>query len=304
MGAKRALINELLAGSQTTSNSARFKLNRHVIQSIFFSSRMLRGERRHVRIRRRRTSASASSAEEAEEMQIAGPGCKHYSRRCRLVCSLCNIPFPCRFCHDDVFNVLPAGSESDLVPFEGKQVPAHKIDRHSVREVICCDCDHRQPVAASCAQCTVTFGQYFCRHCCFFDDDISKKIWHCDKCGLCRVGGQENYFHCDQCDGCYPLTIQNRHKCLSGAMRGDCPICLEPMFDSRKSVTVLERCGHTLHVECFQEHRKSNYDTWNKCPLCLCVHTPDALSPATTDEWHTEEEVVEEPAVAPATNND
>jgi len=36
------------------------------------------------------------------------------------------------------------------------------------------------------------------------DDDVNKRQFHCDACGICRVGGRENYFHCE----CfYPLFL-------------------------------------------------------------------------------------------------
>jgi len=28
------------------------------------------------------------------------------------------------------------------------------------------------------------------------DDTTSKKQFHCEDCGICRVGGRENFFHC------------------------------------------------------------------------------------------------------------
>lgn len=33
-------------------------------------------------------------------------------------------------------------------------------------------------------------------------------------------------------------------------MKNPCPICFEDMFSSTKTVTVLTRCGHTMHQEC------------------------------------------------------
>ncbi len=57
-------------------------------------------------------------------------------------------------------------------------------------------CETRQPTAAKCASCGVSFGLYTCLQCNFFDDDLSKKQFHCDKCGICRVGGSQNYFQC------------------------------------------------------------------------------------------------------------
>eukprot|EP01055_Gregarina_sp_Pseudo9_P005905 Gregarina_sp_Pseudo_9__5904@NODE_935_length_2053_cov_34_058093_g877_i0_p1_GENE_NODE_935_length_2053_cov_34_058093_g877_i0NODE_935_length_2053_cov_34_058093_g877_i0_p1_ORF_typecomplete_len286_score24_88zfCHY/PF05495_12/3e20zfCHY/PF05495_12/1_8e04zfRING_2/PF13639_6/1_6e03zfRING_2/PF13639_6/1_8e04zfRING_2/PF13639_6/7e08zfC3HC4_2/PF13923_6/8_9e03zfC3HC4_2/PF13923_6/5_6e03zfC3HC4_2/PF13923_6/1_8e04zfC3HC4_2/PF13923_6/1_8e04zfC3HC4_2/PF13923_6/1_1e05zfRING_UBOX/PF13445_6/1_8e04zfRING_UBOX/PF13445_6/1_ len=264
--------------------------------------------RKPVRIRRRHDAqavnpsstgtASGDAVSEEDDTsstltQINPPGCRHYSRRCKLVCPFCEIPFPCRFCHDEIFDV--SSPDEQLLIYGNIRMPPHKIDRNAVTEVVCVDCDHRQPVAPTCAKCNVTFGAYFCLKCNFFDNDVTKKIWHCEKCGLCRVGGQENYFHCENCDGCYPLALQGKHKCLTQAMRGDCPICLESMFDSTKSVCVLRKCGHTLHDECFRQHRECNYNIRNKCPLCLAVHSPGSSG---SEDWDTEE-VIEETA----TNN-
>jgi len=33
-------------------------------------------------------------------------------------------------------------------------------------------------------------GKYFCDICKFFDDDTSKKQYHCDECGICRTGAR------------------------------------------------------------------------------------------------------------------
>lgn len=67
---------------------------------------------------------------------------------------------------------------------------AHKLDRHAVREVVCGDCDLRQPVSQQCIGegCNNVFGRYFCGICNFFDDDLGKQPYHCDGCGICRFG--------------------------------------------------------------------------------------------------------------------
>eukprot|EP01054_Gregarina_sp_Poly1_P000952 Gregarina_sp_Poly_1__951@NODE_122_length_13497_cov_184_110052_g109_i0_p3_GENE_NODE_122_length_13497_cov_184_110052_g109_i0NODE_122_length_13497_cov_184_110052_g109_i0_p3_ORF_typecomplete_len277_score26_12zfCHY/PF05495_12/3e19zfCHY/PF05495_12/1_8e04zfRING_UBOX/PF13445_6/3_3e03zfRING_UBOX/PF13445_6/9e03zfRING_UBOX/PF13445_6/1_3e04zfRING_UBOX/PF13445_6/3_1e07zfRING_UBOX/PF13445_6/4_9e02zfC3HC4/PF00097_25/7e03zfC3HC4/PF00097_25/1_8e04zfC3HC4/PF00097_25/3_2e06ProkRING_4/PF14447_6/1_5e04ProkRING_4/PF1 len=262
---------------------------------IFFLPMFSEGTRKHVRLRRKRdTSESRQNNASEEESDLEDlqerPGCIHYERRCKLVCPACNLDFPCRFCHDEIFE--PRAGSSEQIVYNGNKYPTHKIDRTAVSEIICSDCDQRQAVSANCVKCNVTFGTYFCSQCNFFDNNISKKIWHCDQCGICRVGGKENYFHCENCDGCYPLTLQGNHKCLPKAMRRDCPICLEPLFESTKPVHVLENCGHTLHSGCFESHRRSCYATWNKCPLCLVVHTTPLASPR-RDEWHTVEEIEE-----------
>ena len=57
-----------------------------------------------------------------------------------------------------------------------------------MREVECGVCGLRQPVSQTCinTECGTCFGEYFCRICNFFDDDLSKEPFHCDGCGICR----------------------------------------------------------------------------------------------------------------------
>ena len=111
-------------------------------------------------------------------------------------CASCGEVFWCRHCHNEVH-------------FEGQLDPAkaHQLDRSQVREVICGACAERQPVAAGCRACGERFGEYFCEPCRFYDDDTSKGQFHCVGCGLCRVGGRENYFHCQKCVACLPLQV-------------------------------------------------------------------------------------------------
>jgi len=86
----------------------------------------------------------------------------------------------------------------------------HELDRAAVRELECALCGLRQPVGASCAACGVGFGAYACLRCCFFDDDLRKQQFHCDACGICRVGGRANFFHCATCGCCYAATLEAR----------------------------------------------------------------------------------------------
>jgi tyrosyl-DNA phosphodiesterase 2 len=55
----------------------------------------------------------------------------------------------------------------------------------------------------------------------------------------------------------------DKHKCIERSTDCDCPICNEYMFNSHKSVIVMQ-CGHSIHRLCFEEHMKTSY----KCPLC------------------------------------
>jgi RING finger/CHY zinc finger protein 1 len=116
----------------------------------------------------------------------------------------------------------------------------------------------------------VSFGAYGCLRCAFFEDETaSRKQFHCEQCGLCRIGGRASFFHCDTCGCCYTvslkvcsgsdrtfsfaaclwqflaqtlhvnsrqrtsavaLVLQDNHRCVENSMRGNCPICFEFLF--------------------------------------------------------------------------
>ena len=77
-----------------------------------------------------------------------------------------------------------------------------------MRELVCALCGTRQAAAPACGACGAAFGAYACLRCCFFDDDTRKRQFHCDACGICRVGGQENFFHCGTCGCCYSKSLE------------------------------------------------------------------------------------------------
>jgi len=183
-----------------------------------------------------------------------GAGCRHYRRRCRIVAPCCGEAFWCRHCHNEAKNVGPN---------------AHEVDRTQIQEVICQNCSSIQPPAQNCRACGQIFAHYFCRKCNFWDDDGNlKQVFHCDKCGLCRVGGRENYFHCDTCGSCYPNEIGNSHTCVENAMRQNCPVCLQDLFQSTVQVTILH-CGHTIHQDCLRELQMSFAGLQSlRCPIC------------------------------------
>ncbi|XP_020099354.1 E3 ubiquitin-protein ligase MIEL1 isoform X2 [Ananas comosus] len=93
---------------------------------------------------------------------------------------------------------------------------------------------------------------------------VSKQQYHCNGCGICRIGGRENFFHCYRCGCCYSTILKNSHACVEGAMHHDCPVCFEYLFESRYDVSVLP-CGHTIHVHCLKEMREH---LQYACPLC------------------------------------
>ncbi|OVA04355.1 zinc finger protein [Macleaya cordata] len=108
-----------------------------------------------------------------------GFGCQHYRRRCKIRAPCCNEIFPCRHCHNESTSMLKNPSDR------------HELVRHEVQKVICSVCDTEQQVARVCSNCGVNMGEYFCEVCKFYDDDTEKGQFHCNDCGICRVGGRE-----------------------------------------------------------------------------------------------------------------
>ncbi|KAI8014396.1 putative E3 ubiquitin-protein ligase RZFP34 [Camellia lanceoleosa] len=100
----------------------------------------------------------------------------------------------------------------------------------------------------------------------FQGNRTSKKQYHCNGCGICRIGGRENFFHCNKCRCCYSVLLKNSHPCVEGAMHNDrllalstCPQAhanqkrfLQYLFESRNDVTVMP-CGHTIHESCLKD---------------------------------------------------
>ena len=174
-------------------------------------------------------------------------GCKHYSRKCKIVPACCNVPFPCRFCHDD---------NSD-----------HAMDRYNTKEMQCMKCELIQPIAKNCKNCNIEMARYFCKVCNLFDDlQDGKSIYHCPFCNVCRKGkglGQD-FFHCMKCNSCVSL-VMGPHEChgKKSSMESECPVCKDFMFDSETPVKMLP-CGHLMHTSCFETYTRHYYT----CPLC------------------------------------
>ncbi|RMX37266.1 hypothetical protein pdam_00024270, partial [Pocillopora damicornis] len=85
----------------------------------------------------------------------------------------CKKYYNCRLCHND--------KES------------HELDRKTVEAIKCLQCDSSQEI-------------------CRLFDDTEKGQFHCSGCGICRVGGKENFFHCDRCDMCLGIQLKDSHK--------------------------------------------------------------------------------------------
>lgn len=196
----------------------------------------------------RSTQASVSHRDCEPTFADAGVlGCPHYRRRCKLECSTCGRWYSCRFCHDEV--------------------EAHKLVRPQTRHMLCMCCGRAQAADQYCANpaCQMRMARYYCDTCKLWDDDPDKAIYHCDDCGLCRIGKGlgVDFFHCATCNMCMSIELQDNHKCIEHSTECDCPICGEFMFTSTETV-IFMKCGHSIHQTCYLEHTKSCY----RCPTC------------------------------------
>ncbi|XP_046388955.1 RING finger and CHY zinc finger domain-containing protein 1-like isoform X1 [Ischnura elegans] len=170
-------------------------------------------------------------------------GCEHYRRKCKFVTPCCDKIYTCRFCHDE--------NET------------HPVKRQEVRELICSSCQTRQKVQTECEHCLLRFGKYSCLECKLFDDE-DRDQFHCEGCGICRVGGRDKFFHCERCNTCLPNKLLNDHRCVENVSRSNCPVCLENIHTSRIPCHIPE-CGHLVHRTCFSELLQAGHYA---CPTC------------------------------------
>ena len=116
------------------------------------------------------------SSETEEEPRALG--CAHYKRNIKLQCSACNRWYTCRFCHDAVED--------------------HMLNRKETKNMLCMLCGCPQIASGECALCNERGAWYYCDVCKLWDDDPHKSIYHCNDCGICRVGQGlgKDFFHC------------------------------------------------------------------------------------------------------------
>jgi len=183
-----------------------------------------------------------------EEAQVTEDNCVHYKRECKLLAPCCNKLVYCRLCHDE---------NND-----------HKIDRHQIKHVFCKKCQHKQKLQQVCEKCNTCMGKYFCEICSLYDNE-DKSQFHCDKCGICRVGGKDNFFHCDKCNTCISICLKSKHECIENVSHDVCSICRQNLFNSRDSISIL-KCGHHIHQECMQFMLSVDKATMAsyRCPIC------------------------------------
>ncbi|XP_061395714.1 uncharacterized protein LOC133331333 [Musca vetustissima] len=189
-------------------------------------------------------STTVNSSSSSSSLPTQRSGCAHYKRSCMFVTPCCNKFYKCRFCHDE--------NES------------HHFDRKTLTELICTECNTRQKVQDRCQSCGIRFGKYTCLICNLFDDS-DKQQYHCRRCGICRIGGRDNFFHCEVCDMCLPIQLKIAgHRCVENISRSHCPVCLGDIHTSRIPCHIPD-CGHLLHKLCFDQLLASGHYT---CPTC------------------------------------
>ena len=189
-------------------------------------------------------------------------GCVHYARACKLRHPVSGNLYTCRLCAEQEreASVTPSTSENDIPP----------LDRYAVTEISCMKCNTLQPSAQKCVntKCELNkkgFAKYFCEICNLFDNR-DRPIFHCPYCNTCRMGKGLgiDFRHCMRCNACVSLDDKN-HRCIPQKLQGSCPICHDTLFNSTEPLKGL-RCGHVMHLSCFNEYcRGQNYT----CPLCM-----------------------------------
>lgn len=105
-------------------------------------------------------------------------GCQHYKRNVKLQCYTCKKWYTCRFCHNE---------NED-----------HALERPKTENMLCMLCGEPQPAAQWCKGCGESAASYFCAVCKLWDNDSSKSIYHCQDCGICRIGQGlgKDFYHC------------------------------------------------------------------------------------------------------------
>ncbi|KAF2745654.1 CHY zinc finger domain-containing protein [Sporormia fimetaria CBS 119925] len=172
-------------------------------------------------------------------------GCQHYKRNVKVQCYDCRRWYTCRHCHDAVED--------------------HNLRRRKTENMLCMGCGTAQKAGSHCSRCNMQTAWYYCNICKLWDDNSSKKIYHCEDCGICRKGEGlgKDYIHCKRCNVCISISHAENHRCLERATDCNCPICGDYLFDSSSAVVSLP-CGHYLHKGCYKSYMETAY----QCPMC------------------------------------
>lgn len=177
---------------------------------------------------------------------------------------------PCRLCY--------AERGDDSTPFPRKDVEA----------MVCAFCACAQPCAGHCRNPDCTAHErphsYYCGVCHLWEhrpgggrEGSSRvrgdgpllepppppPIYHCDQCGICRIGPRSMYRHCGGCGMCVPRRLP--HRCWGELHGASCPVCYEPCDQHGREPITFLACGHALHTACCRQLFEHGHYA---CPTC------------------------------------
>lgn len=147
-----------------TENTERFALTDRDLEPTFVPNKQ--------------TTESATDVVDIETDGEKLLGCEHYRRNVKLQCSTCNRWYTCRFCHD--------------------KVEDHTLVRKETRNMLCMFCGTAQRASQICVSCETPAARYYCDICKLWNDDPEKPCYHCNDCGICRIGHGigKDFYHC------------------------------------------------------------------------------------------------------------
>jgi len=219
-------------------------------------------------------------------------GCEHYTRDCKLRHPITGELYTCRLCCEEIRETHLHGYNDH---HDNSTLP--QLDRYAVKEVLCMKCGSLQPASQSCvnSECdsynTNTihssssssssnsnssssrsqkpFAKYYCSICHLYDDSDKHPIYHCPYCNVCRKGHGLgiDFRHCMRCNACISIDEYAQHVCIPQRLQANCPICHDSMFQSTEPLRGM-KCGHVMHLSCFNQYVSRGILGKLKCPLC------------------------------------
>lgn len=119
-------------------------------------------------------------------------GCRHFTRKNRVLMACCGTFPVCRMCHIQDANRI------------------HEVRIEPVHTMLCMMCGDVQPKTQYCRKCNERFGSYYCDVCGITDDTPGYDLRHCAECNVCMPGLT---FHCKRCKSCVPATPEHEAVC-------------------------------------------------------------------------------------------
>ena len=164
--------------------------------------------------------------------------------------------YPNKKCSDFYFNCCEKFYECVRCHNENENHP------FQLKNIKCIECSCFQDIGTHCNHCNIQFSKSFCKLCGLFSDQ--EHLYHCNDCGICRVGKKEELIHCKNCNIC---GFKDNHECfLLGKINDDyqCSFCHENLYTSMIPLQKLN-CSHFAHTDCVQKSIQNNSI---KCGLC------------------------------------